>query len=149
MATQWPRVAARLFALLPSLPHWAAVQVFDGAAYDVKSATFATVAHSTDGTTTSAGSFVKSLAQDGIQYVEQGSVACQLTCTDDGPDIVAIRSLIFTLLDDLEAAIRADRTLGVLSPEGTTDLTVDVSSMQAIPGESITLAFSIDYFTVT
>lgn len=149
MATQWPRVAARLVALLPSLPHWAAVQVFDGAAYDVKAATFATVAHSTDGTTATAGSFTTTLAADGVQYVETGSVACQLTCTDDGPDIAPIRALIFTLFNDLEAAIRADRTLGVLSPEGTTDLAVDVSSIQAIPGESTTIAFSIDYYTVT
>jgi hypothetical protein len=149
MATQWPRVAARLAALLPTLPHWGGVDVKYGAIYDTSKATFATVGHSTDGTTTQAGSYTKTLALDGFQYAEQGSVDCQLTTTDDGPDLAAIRDFVFALMDDIEDAIRADRRLGVLSPEGTADLRVDVNSTQAIPGAALTVAFSIDYYTVT
>jgi hypothetical protein len=149
MSAQWPRVAGRLFALLPTLPHWAGVQLFNDAAYDVSAATYATVGHATDGTTTTRGHYTKTLSPDGVLYIEQGSVACQITTDDDGPDITDMTTLIFGLIDDLEAAIRADRTLGVLSPEGTTDLTVDLSSMQTVPGASTTLAFSVNYYTVT
>jgi hypothetical protein len=77
------------------------------------------------------------------------ALACQITCTDDELDQAGLRALIFGLFDDLEAAIRADRRLGVLSQEGTADLSVDVTSMQTIPGAATTVAFSIDYFTVT
>jgi hypothetical protein len=149
MATQWPLVVDRLVALLPTLPHWAVVEVHDGAAYDVKAVTFATVGHATDGVQTHAGSYTKTLSNDGVQYVERGSVACQIVCTDDISSVTQLRALIFGLLDDLEDAIRQDRTLGVLSQEGTADLSVDVSTMQTIPGATATIAFSIDYLTVT
>lgn len=149
MAAQWPRVAARLVALLPTLPHWAGVTVLNGAAYDVSTATWATVGHASDGMTTTAGSYRTTQAPDGYRYLEQGAVACEITCTDDGPDITAIRALMFSLLDDLEAVIRADRTLGVLSSEGTVDLTVDVGSFQSIPGAASTVVFSVEYLTVT
>lgn len=149
MATQWPRVANRLLALLPTLPNWADVDVQAGAMFDTKAVTYATVGHATDGNTTTQGSYTKALALNGYQYEERGSVACQLVSFDDGPDLTDIRGTIFAMLDDLEDAIRADRTLAVLSPEGTTDLRVDVSSSQAIPGASMDVAFSVDYFTVT
>lgn len=149
MSSQWPLVAARLYALLPTLPHWADVEVWDGAAFDVSKATFATVGHATDGVQTAAGTFTKTQASDGYRVIEQGSVACQITCTDDELDQAALRTLIFGLFDDIEAAIRTDRTLGVLSDEGTTDLTVDITSMQTIPGAATTVAFTVDYYTVT
>lgn len=146
---QWPLIVAHLVELFPTLPHWADVQVFDDAAYDVKKVSWATVGHSTDGTTTTRGHYTWTQAPDGFRYIEQGSVACTLSTSAAGPSLTAATGLIFTLLGDLEAQIRADRTLGVLSSEGTTDLTVDVSSAQEIPGSSVTVPFSIDYYTVT
>lgn len=149
MSAQWPVVVARLVALLPTLPHWGGVQMFDDAAYDLKAATYATIGHATDGTSTTRGHYTKTLAPDGFRYIEQGSVACQITTDDDGPNVTSLTTLVFGLIDDLEAAIRGDRTLGVLSQEGVASLTVDVSSLQTIPDTSTTLAFAVDYLTVT
>lgn len=149
MATQWPNVVTRLVALLPTLPSWGGVQVFRGAAYDVTAATFCTVAHATDGTLTAAGSYTTTQAADGYRYVEQGSVACQLVCTDDGPDLDELDALMFGLVDELDQAIRADRTLAVLSQDGFFDMSVNVQTAQAIPGAVAALAFTPTYYTVT
>jgi hypothetical protein len=148
MAAQWPLVVSRLVEFLPTLPGWDQVTVCDGAAFDVKTALYNTVGHATDGVNTQAGNYTKTLTGEGSQYAESGSVVCQLGIGMDG-DLSALRSTLFSLFDQLEAAIRADRRLGVLSQEGTCDLTVDLSSAQMIAGVSYAITWSLDYFTVT
>jgi hypothetical protein len=147
---QWPLVVNRLLALLPTLPGWAGVvSVHDGAAYDSVKQIFATVAHSDDGQTTQAGGYTSTLHLDGVSYAETGHVACQITYNDDRATITTARGALFPLLNQLDAAIRADRTLGVLSKEGTTDLDVSILSAQTIPGAAYTVPFTLHYFTVT
>lgn len=151
MAAQWPLVAARLLALLPTLPGgWDQVSVHDGAARDSVKRVFCTVGHSTDGLNSTAGTFSTTQSPDGFLIQETGSVACQLTYTDDAPSLATARAAVFPLLDTLLAYVQADRRLGgVLSPEGTSDLTFDVNSAQPIPGAALTVTFALHYFTVT
>lgn len=148
MAAQWPRVTARLVALLPTLPGWAQIKVYDGAALDSQTASFCTVAHASDGITAHVGNYTVTTADDGFRRIEQGTVACSLTSTADLGALAPSRLAVFALIDALDDAIRADRTLGVLSREGTTDLTVDVASMQVV-GNAQVLTFNVDYYTVT
>lgn len=149
MALQWPLVVARLLTVLPNLSGWDVVTVFEGAAYDNSKSVFCTVAHSDDGMTTTAGQFVTAQSADGFQYAETGHVACQLTYTDDKAPPDVLRDKVFGLFNAVDAAIRADRRLGVLSPEGSAALDVSVTSMQVIQGAGLTVPFSITYFTVT
>lgn len=149
MAVQWPLLVSRLLVLLPTLDGWGQVSVFDGAAFDSSRPVFCTVAHSDDGQVTTAGSFATAQSDDGFQYSETGNVACQLTFTDDRATVAALRAKVFGLLDPLDAAIRADRRLGVLSADGYTQLDVNVTSTQLVEGAGLTLPFSINYFTVT
>ena len=150
MAAQWFAVKARLLALFPTLPGWnGVVSVHNGAALDSVKRVFATVGHSDDGQTTRAGHFASELNDDGFRYIETGNVACSLVINDPSITLDAAETLVASLFNEIDAAIRADRTLGVLSQDGEAHLEVDVLSTQPIPGAAITVPFDIAYFTVT
>lgn len=149
MATQWPLVRGRLLNLLPTLTGWDQVEVVGGTAVDTAKALICTVGHATDGTTSTAGNYTTAQAPDGFQYVEQGALTSQLSSFDSTVSIEDNLTTLFALLDQVDAAIRADRRLGVLSPAGYADMTVDVSSAQSVPGAFVSLTFSINYYTVT
>lgn len=150
MAAQWPLVVARLLTVLPTLSGWGAVvSVHDGAARDSVRKVFCTVGHGTDGITSSAGAFTIAQAEDGFRDTESGTVVCQLAYSDDTPTLAPARAALFPLLDALVTYRRANRTLGVLSPEGTSEITFDVNSAQPIPGAAMAVLFTVTYFTVT
>lgn len=149
MSAQWPLVVGRLLELLPTLDGWSAVQVFDGAAFDPSSTVFATVGHGTDGLQTQAGSFSSQQDNDGFQRAETGTVVCQVCSSDDAQNVQSQRMALCVLLDAFDDAIRADRRLGVLSQEGTSFVSCDVTSMQTIPGADVTILFTFHYTTVT
>lgn len=152
MAAQWPRIVARLVTYLPTLSGWSVtdgVTVFNGAAVDCATRSFVTIGHWTDGIDTSRGSYAKTQHPDGYRYAETGAVHCQIASSDGLIVLDAVGVATFALMDALEDAIRANRTLGVLSAEGYFDLSVDVTSMQDVPGAGQTLPFTLTYFTVT
>lgn len=149
MAVQWPLIAARLLELFPTLPGWGAVSVHDGAAYDSVKQIFCTVGHSDDGVATTAGTFDTVQSDDGFQYIETGQVACQLCFNKDNATPADARAALFPLLNQIDAAIRNDRTLGVLSPDSELRLNASVHSAQTIPGLGLTVLFSVDYVTST
>lgn len=148
MATQWPRVHARLVTLLPQLSGWPS-NVYDGPPVTGDSPTrYATVGYvfGEDG----GGSFTTDTAGNGFQIVETGTIRGEIVATTGGPDIAAVRAAAFAMADALEASIRADRTLGgVLSPQGTAVLRVDVLPLQTQQGATQRLPFSVEYTTVT
>jgi hypothetical protein len=148
MAAQWPRVVARLVALLPTLSGWDQVTVYDGQPVtEAKPTKYATVGyvHGND----HAGTYSTTQAGDGFRYAETGQVIGQLVCATGSVDLPGMRVTAFGLLDQIDLAIRADRTLGVLSPEGTTDLSVDPLPASNKQGTALALVFTLTYYTVT
>lgn len=148
MATQWPRVHARLVALLPTLPGWGGVQVFDGQPVTGDTPLdFATVGHVSD--EPSAGTFSHERAGNGFQVEETGAVRCELVSWVGNTDLPSVRVRAFALIDALEVAIRTDQTLGILPPASTSSLEVDVQPIQSTSGAQQRLAFSVRYFVRT
>jgi hypothetical protein len=147
MAAQWPLVVARVVALLPTLPGWDQVTVFDGppVTADV-AADYVTVGYVADD---NGGMYVQVQTPDGFRYEETGTIRSQLTCVTGDTDLASVRVRAFTLMDAIGAAVRADRRLGVLSPEGTTELNVDVLSLQTSGGAAQSLVFTLHYLTIT
>jgi hypothetical protein len=147
MAAQWPLVVARLVTLLPTLSGWSAVTVFDGppVTADVTS-DYVTVGFVADD---QAGDYNQTQDPNGFQYVETGTVRSQLSCITGDIDFPSMRTRVFALMDALEAAVRADRRLGVLSPSGTSELDVDVLSLSNANGTAQSLVFTLHYQTVT
>lgn len=147
MASQWPLVHARLVALLPTLNGWPA-EVYDGPPVTGDNpGRYATVGYvfGEDG----GGSFTTDTTNS-YQIVETGTVRGEIVTTTGAADLATVRSQAFAMVDALEASIRADRTLGgVLSPQGTAVLRVDVLPTQTTQGATQRLPFSLDYTTVT
>ena len=147
MAAQWPLVVARLNALLPTLSEWSAVTVIDGplVSVDVPS-DYMTVGYVADD---QAGTYNQVQDPNGFQYVETGTIRSQLNCLTGDSDLPSVRTRVFALVDALEAAVRADRTLGVLSPSGTSELDVEVLSLSNANGTAQQLTITLHYQTVT
>lgn len=148
MGTQWPVVHARLVALLPSLTGWSGVPVYDGPPVTGDAPTdYCTVGFALN--EDSAGNFEHERSGNGFQVQESGGVRCELVVTTGDTDLPTVRARAFTLMDAVEETIRADQTLGVLSPASTTALTVDVVPAQSTSGAQQRLVFTVGYFTVT
>lgn len=147
MSAQWPLVAARLVALLPTLDGWDSVTVYDGPATGGSPQAYTTVGFVPG--TDSGGSYTTALWADGFQTAENGTVIGQLVCETGGRDIPGMRAQAFALMDALDAAVRADRRLGVLSAEGTSSLTVDPMPGWKKQGTAYGLNWTLSYFTVT
>lgn len=148
MASQWPVVHGRLVALLPTLPGWSGVPVYDGPPVTGDAPMrYVTVGFVND--EVSAGSFAHERAGNGFQVQETGNVRCELVTAIGTADLPEMRAAAFALLDALEVAIRADQTLGVLPAASTTSLEVDVIPTQSTSGAVQRLVFSVNYFTVT
>lgn len=148
MAAQWPLVVDRLVALLPTLPGWDAVSVFDGKPVtDARPANYATVGYVPG--SDNAGTYSTTQSNDGFQYIETGQILSQLVCATGSVDLPGLRTAAFALLDQFDAAVRADRRLGVLSQEGTADLTVDPLPASNKQGTALALVFTLSYLTVT
>jgi len=147
MGAQWPLVVARLMVMLPTLPGWAGVVVYDGPPVtDDAPIDYVSVGHVDNDT---AGTYTQTQDPNGFQYVETGAVRSQLTCISGDTAPAATRARVFALMDAVEAAVRADRRLGVLSPAGTSELDVDVLSLQNSGGTAQQLTFTLHYQTVT
>lgn len=147
MASQWPRVHARLVALLPTLSGWPA-DVFDGPPVTGNAPTrYATVGYVFG--EDSGGEF-RTDTTNAYRIEETGSVRGEIVATTGTADIASVRAQAFALADALEAAIRADRTLGgVLSADGLATLRFDVVPAQTQQGATQRLPFSVDYTTRT
>jgi len=147
MAAQWPLVVARMLALLPSLPGWGQVTVYDGPPVTADIPTdYVTVGYVDND---QAGSYTQTQDPNGFQWQETGTVRSQLNCVTGDTDLPGVRARVFALMDAVEAAVRADRRLGVLSPYGTSELDVDVLSLSNSSGTAQQLTFTLHYFTVT
>jgi len=151
MASQWPVIVDRLLVLLPSLPGWSGVEVFDGPPVTSDTpADFCTVGFvdSLDGVGDSnAGEYTKRDAVVDSMLDDLGSVRCQLTCVSGDVSQADVRARAFALADALEASLRADPRLGVLPITSTTELGVQVLSIQNSAGAAQSLILVLTYFS--
>jgi hypothetical protein len=148
MAAQWPLVVQRLAALLPTLPGWSSVAVFDGppiAAND--DSIYFTVGY-VDGVP--AGTASTSEAGGGFFNDEVGQVVSQLVVNTGSTDVSAARAQVFALYDALDASVKADRTLGgVLQGGATSALSYEVQYVSNRQGVAVALIVTVSYQTTT
>lgn len=148
MAAQWPLVVNRLVALLPTLSGWSVVTVIDGKPItDDRPSNYCTVGYVVDDD--NAGTYTTVQAPDGFRYQETGEIRSQATVQTGDDDLPGMRSLLFSLTDAIEAYIRSDRTIGVLSKDSTLDMAVDPKPIQNSKGTAFSSVFTLRYFTTT
>ncbi len=150
MSVRWPAVAASLVKLLPGLPGWSGVAVLDGPPTQTdRLESYCSVGYVRD--EESAGDWAQAVGTvDGL-LEETGTVRCDLVQQTAVPDLVPqLRGQVFALTDRLDAALRADSTLGgALGPDGTVALTGDVAPVQNTSGSAVRLVLTLNYFTRT
>jgi hypothetical protein len=148
MSSRWPAVVDYLLTLLPSLPGWSQVAVYDTDPVTSDApAWYAVVARTSDDNTS--GNYVRLIEPSGL-INESGTVRVHIVTRTGNPDPASVRFDGFTLLDALEDALVADQDLGgVLGPLGTVDLTVDIQSVAGPGGVAQSLIVSVNYTSLT
>lgn len=141
----WPQVASGLVTLLPTLPAFADVPVYDGAPLSGDStASYVAVGWVLDEDGGGTCSFVQS--GDGWHQTETGEVRCEVYSSNGDGDLAAARTAAFGLVEAVQAAIGTDRTLGGVLPVGSScDLSVDVVPTQNSSGAGQLLVMSLSY----
>lgn len=141
--TYWPTLKNRLVALLPTLDGWAGTVVYNGppvtAAVPTSYATVGFVVGE---------DFAGSAEQvTGIGDIdsEAGTIRSEIVCTTGAVDLPSMEAAAFALFDSWNAAVRADRTLGVLPKGSTCSLAVDVDPRQSGDGASQRLTVTLTY----
>lgn len=145
MAIQWPLLAARLVALLPTLSGWSGVvEVFDGPPVTGDTPNdYCTVGYVEDET---AGSYTDDLSDVGNSFsTEAGEVRCQLVSQTGDVDVPTMRTRSFGFLNTLRTALRTDPTLAVLPSGSVTSLIVEVGNVQNSQGSAVSLIFTVSY----
>jgi hypothetical protein len=150
VSVRWPAVAASLVRMLPGLPGWASVAVSDGPPTQTdRLESYCSVGYVRG--EESAGDWAQAVGTvDGL-LEETGTVRCDLVQQSAVPELAPqLRVQAFVLTDQLDAALRADPTLGgALRPDGTVALTGDVVPVQNTSGSAVRLVLTVNYFTRT
>lgn len=147
MAAQLPLIKAGLVGLFPTLPGWTGFVVYPGQPpTDYPGDNYCTVGYNTDG---QAGAYRIEQDGSGYRWIETGSLMCELTSKVGDDDLSIAETLVQVALDGVDEAVRADRRLGVLSPEGTASFTVTDLPLMSPDGTAFVARFALDYFTVT
>lgn len=144
MSTQWPIVVSRLVALLPTLPGWSAVSVYDGQPLtSAPAGSLCTVGYIED---EDAGNYTDAASVIGNMFTtEAGEVRCRLVVSDGGSTMATVRASAFALADALRDHLRGDPLMGVLPQGSTTSLRVGIGSAQNGQGAGQRLDFILSY----
>lgn len=145
MSAAWPVVKRRLVNLMPTLPGWSQVSVYDGPPVTGEVPT----AYITVGYVVGedfGGTYEQSRGVGNL-LEELGSVRCELVCSTGNVDLASVESTSFALVDALEQSIANDQTLGVLHPSSTSSLAVDVQPAQTTAGATQRLTVTLNYFS--
>lgn len=146
MSAAWPKVVNRLVSLLPTLPGWSQVAVYDGPPVTADApADYVTVGFVLG--EDFGGSYEQARGLDGSVPEESGTVRSEVVCLTGDVDLPAVRARAFALVDAWEASIAADQTLGVLAPSSTSALSVDVAPAQTTSGAEQRLTVTLTYFS--
>ncbi len=149
MAAAWPLLLDRLIVLLPTLPGWGGVVVYDGepvtSEYPPEYVTVGFVPGEDFG-----GSYEQTRNGTGWQGAleETGTIRSELVVwSGDSDQLPAHRARAFALVDAWEAEVSRDERLGVLAPSSTSSLAVDVQPAQTEDGSAQRLIVTLTYFS--
>lgn len=147
MSAAWPQVVNRLTTVLPTLPGWSGVPVYDGPPVTADAPpTYVTVGFVLG--EDFGGSYEQTRNGDGGwqgALVEAGTVRCEVVSATGNVDLPAVRTKTFALVDSWEEWVSADETLGVLGASSVSSLAVDVVPAQTTAGSSQRLAVTLTY----
>lgn len=142
--TAWPQVVDGLLALLPSLPGWADVAVYDGPPVTASAPTsYVTVGFTVNEDFPGTGQDAYGL---GDVPEETGIVRSDLVCWSGGTDMPALRVQGFALYDAWRDALRANPSMGVLGL--TASAAFDVQPQQTSNGAVFRLVVTVNYTAV-
>lgn len=145
MSVAWPTVKDRLVALLPTLPGYTDVKVYDGPSTSAHSvARWVTVGYQPSTEDLSAGSYEQTqTGAGGFLSEERGTVGLEFSASVADAEIPDA----FGLVDALHDSVQADQTLGVMTPGSTSSLSVSVVQAQSTKGAVQRLLVTFTYFT--
>lgn len=146
MTVQWPIVRAGLLTLLPTLPGWSGVLVTDGAPTSNDTGSYCAVGYVED--EQGAGTWTQVPSDDGFFDLETGVVRSELYTGNGDGDLAAAVNAGFALVNALQAAMRANRTLGFLPQDGTCSVSGDVITGRS-EGAGQLLVLSVSYTATT
>ena len=144
--TAWPQVVDRLVTLLPTLPGWLGVTVYDGPPVTQDApANYVTVGYVVG--EDMAGDYEQTDTAGDLTE-ESGTVRSEIVCTTGNVDLPSVRARAFQLADAWRAEIRRDGTLGgVLTLGGSSSLAVDVQPAQTTAGSVQRLTVTLSYMS--
>jgi hypothetical protein len=149
MSAAWPRLIERLLELLPTLPGWSDVAVYDGPPVTAEAPTdYCTIGYVVG--EDFGGTYEQARNAEGGwagALQENGSIRSEIVCTTGDVDLPAVRNRAFALADAWEAEISRDETLGVLGASSTVSLSVDVQPAQTTSGSEQRLAVTVSYLS--
>lgn len=147
MAVRWPLVKAWLVDSFAALPSMSGGMVFGGVPVTKAAPTrFVTVGFVEDD---NAGTFEVQPDYDGSVNSEVGEVRSKIVVNTGGSGVTA-EEAAFSIVDEINAAIYADQTLGgLLSPEATAFCSVDVLAISNARGTATELVHVLRYTTTT
>ncbi len=143
----WPKVRAALPAFVASVHGWGSVEVFNGPPVTQGApADWCSVGFVKD--EGSAGDFNQEQGDlDGCRE-ETGEIRCELVLKGDEGSMTELHLRASAYLDALDAALRADQSLGGLLGQGdSVVLGADFLPVQNTSGASVRVAMSIQYFS--
>jgi hypothetical protein len=144
MSAAWPLVVDRLVALLPTLPGWSQVTVYDGPPATADTPTsFITVGYVPG--EDFAGTCEQSYLPGGL-LSEIGSVRCELAVWSGDDALASHRAAAFALIDALGAVVGG--TLGVLPQGSSTSLSVDPQPVQNAAGSAQRAVVTVNYTAI-
>ena len=147
MSAQYPLIVARLVVLLPTLGGFGPFTVNDGPFVATDPPPNYVLVGATSGE--EAGSYAIEQAPDGFRWQERGLIHNEVLAGTGDSDPAAARTVVQAALDGIDAAVRVDRRLGVLSAEGTSSFMVTLAPVLDIQGSAFYARFALNYFTVT
>lgn len=145
---RWPDVYGALLVLLPTLPGWSGVAVFDGQPITEDAVTdYITVGYAG---ADPAGAWRQSWDPGGSGTEEVGEIRCQLVSQSGDTPPTATRARAYALVGAFQAALYADQTFGGLLERNTVvTLGADVDQVQNGNGSAQSLLLTVSYQTVT
>lgn len=130
----WPAIVEQQKTLLPTLPTWSGVQLYDGPPLTGDTPTEYLTLGFVLGE--DYGGTYEQAEGPGPFMQETGQLRSELVVLSGESDVLAaLRTRAFALTDAWAAAIRADQTLGgVMQPSSTASLAVDIQPVQTRTG---------------
>ena len=143
MTAAWPAVVDRLVGLLPTLPDWSGVTVYDGPPVTADAPPEYVTVGFVDGV--DFGGTYEQARGPGDCPEELGTVRSEVVAWTGDTDLPGLRARGFELVNAWERALHNDPTLGVLPQGSTASLAVDVAPAQTTAGAVQRLTVTLTY----